>query len=824
MISISACTAGEIEGTDTLQIGVRSASPTKSITASKTPRASLTMTPTPKPTRTNTPTVSPYPTFHPDEAVTHTPAPPAVCPEVDHNLVLDLNVTKEKYITEGALDAAIIEEALDAGASYQMIVDALDQALGEFNPVYLRDLTGDGVPELINRSLFQLFIYNCVQGENRRSDLPEFIGRGPPEIFDFTDMNANGTPDLVLLVTDHNSSIVIYEWNGNEYIQLVRTTHGEGTTKMSRIAKALHWYEKDMGLESAVLFGLPEIDITDVDGNGTNELILTDDGPIFLDSLRNFGPWRGKRLVYTWDGIHFLLSSIEMGPPEYRFQAVQDADQAALVGDYDRALVLYQDAIFNEDLASWTSEHRRYLAQAFDAEWEGKPTPTPPPADPDEYSILSAYSRFRIMLLYLMQSWDDEAQVVYETLQEIYPEDSAGHFFVEVAQEFREPFEFTSSIGYGCERAIDYVEGKEEILAVLGDQGHGSQSHRYAAEDICPFSARENEEQGHTAEEVLDLYIGADLIVSSRVDRDTGDDLENQVLYTMYLDGTVDRKIFEPGVSYSDPVWSPDCKQIAVSRRMQNDDQTFYEDIAVLDREGNIQIEIGMLDLRPGAPSWSPDGEQIVYEVWDGEDWQLYVFDLSTETNVLISLEGSSKRPDWSPTSDQILYEAYLPDDYSSQYSTVRIMNLDGSGQREIVPGAWDTGAWDFDNPKMYDPWEPTWSPDGSRMAFLVTEDIVEMTVTKIYLVKIDGSDIHRLIEGNPRQQLSEYPGFYYAWESAPVWLPDGKYILFTRSYFIDGDEVNQLCYANANTGEWSCLGEKSGIGIWGMDWCHADQ
>jgi len=822
LIILTACASREVEGTNDLHNGAPSASPTTRSAESDTHTATLTMTKTPRPTWTPSATVTPYPTFDAAKAVTHTPAPPAVCPDVDPDLVIDLDVTEEKYIERGKLDNKVIEDALEAGASYEMIYDALDQILGKYNPVSLQDLTNDGLPELIKRSFFTIDIYSCVNGEHLSLQLPKFPDVGTPSIFAVTDMNLNGTPEVVfhsIGFSASKSSVEIYEWNGEEFIQLLQTRHGEKNIERSRIVQNLHWYEDYMGYDVAVLNGRADIIIEDLDGNGTKELILIDSGPFHMDTVRNFGPWRGKRLVYTWDGIHFLLSSIEMDPPEYRFQAVQDADQAALAGDYDRALALYQDAIFNEELASWTLEHRDYLAEVYDAEMEGKAMPTPSPASPDEYDILSAYSRFRIMLLYLMQGWDDEAQVVYETLQELYPEDSAGHFFVEVAQAFWERLNFRDVIGWGCYGAIEYVEGNDDILTVLGSGDHGAQSHVYTAEDVCPFELRETGEPGHAAEDVLELYADTLLIVSSDIDDETGGELDHTVLYTMRPDGTKVRKYSEPGVSYTDPVWSPDCQYIAFGRYYGYYDDKYHEDIAIMDLEGNIIDEISAPYQGITSPSWSPDGYSVVFEGWDDNFSEIFIYDLDEKSIVQITLDGPHVWPDWSPVRDEIVYQTYVSDGYRSFEAAIRIMDSDGSGGREIVPSSWETEERPIcDWPLLvHELREPILSPDGRQIAFQVTENVCDRKVMKIYIVGLNGINPHRLIEGNPSNDI--YPqGYYYVSELYYDWSPDGEYIVFTRS----GMDDYQLCYVNVKTGDWSCLGLESAAGIRNIDWCRA--
>ncbi len=61
-----------------------------------------------------------------------------------------------------------------------------------------------------------------------------------------------------------------------------------------------------------------------------------------------------------------------------------------------------------------------YLWALFQSLWEVTETNSNmPQPDPNEYPNLAAYARYRIMLLYLLQGWDSDAQVIYETLQEI---------------------------------------------------------------------------------------------------------------------------------------------------------------------------------------------------------------------------------------------------------------------------------------------------------------------------------------------------------------------------------------------------------------------
>jgi hypothetical protein len=194
-----------------------------------------------------------------------------------------------------------------------------------------------------------------------------------------------------------------------------------------------------------------------------------------------------------WNGEAFAFYRTEYARPQFRFQAVQDADQATRWAEYDNALDLYQQAIFSDKLDWWTQERRAYEQILWDSRWYAgslTPTPTPlpfPTSDPNEYPNLAAYSRYRIMLLHLLRGYLPEAKIVYETLQEKFPADQPGHEFAEMATEFWNEYQTSHDIGQACNQSVEYARSHSEILTYLGSDYHGWQSHEYAPEDVCPF-------------------------------------------------------------------------------------------------------------------------------------------------------------------------------------------------------------------------------------------------------------------------------------------------------------------------------------------------
>ena len=94
----------------------------------------------------------------------------------------------------------------------------------------------------------------------------------------------------------------------------------------------------------------------------------------------------------------------------------------------------------------------------------------------------------------------------------------------------------------------------------------------------------------------------------------------------------------------------------------------------------------------------------------------------------------------------------------SAHCSDIYVVNTDGTGLTRLTPG-WLTG---FQG-------SPTWSPDGTRIAFYRTfKGFQGQPSHQIYEMNADGSDITQITSGN---QLSVIP----------AWSPDGTKIAFVR-------------------------------------------
>lgn len=197
------------------------------------------------------------------------------------------------------------------------------------------------------------------------------------------------------------------------------------------------------------------------------------------------GPWRNQKVIYMWNGENYVWYSQEYYPPNFRFEAIQDGDTETIRGDYDSALKFYQAAIFDDKLKSWTQEVWRDLSQNQDIRILSYPDIEKMPFNQVEYDQLSAYARYRIMIIYLKQGWDSDAKTMYETLVEKYPQGNLGYPYAELATEFWNEYRSSHDLTLSCDEAITYATKHTEILEPLGS--HGLFDKHYEPESICPL-------------------------------------------------------------------------------------------------------------------------------------------------------------------------------------------------------------------------------------------------------------------------------------------------------------------------------------------------
>jgi hypothetical protein len=250
----------------------------------------------------------------------------------------------------------------------------------------------------------------------------------------------------------------------------------------------LEWNKNNFAnlIEPQEIFeGFLQIKITDVDSNEILELVIEDDVRGDYAYFTGF-PWRVSTHTYMWNGRNYALQNIQYSVAEYRFQAIQDGDRFVLLEDYGSAMELYNKTIVDEELLPYTRELSEHMEWLF---WNPMSitSATEPAPDDTEYPRLAAYAYYRIMLLQLVQNQESEATTTYNTLRQEFGNDPYARPYVEMASAFWEAYQSTHKMYNGCAAAIQYAVEHPEILTPLGSDYHGSQSHIYVPDDVCPF-------------------------------------------------------------------------------------------------------------------------------------------------------------------------------------------------------------------------------------------------------------------------------------------------------------------------------------------------
>jgi hypothetical protein len=181
---------------------------------------------------------------------------------------------------------------------------------------------------------------------------------------------------------------------------------------------------------------------------------------------------------------------LDIEPPEFRIQAIQDGDDLIRLDEYDLALARYQDAIFNADLQAWSPDRwwpdgwYQGAIDSFTGDEEPGRMPTP---DPDERPRLEAYARYRVVLLHAVRADTYSAQIAYEEfLERVTP--GPGLAFADLATAFWEAYSVDHQVTAGCSAAVEFARTHAaEILAPLGAGYYGWANRNCEPDDVCPF-------------------------------------------------------------------------------------------------------------------------------------------------------------------------------------------------------------------------------------------------------------------------------------------------------------------------------------------------
>lgn len=220
--------------------------------------------------------------------------------------------------------------------------------------------------------------------------------------------------------------------------------------------------------------------------------------------------------------------------------------------------------------------------------------------------------------------------------------------------------------------------------------------------------------------------------------------------------------------------------------------------------------------------AWSPKGDKFVFLV---ESWYLrtdiMMYDLNTgNLSQLTDNPSRINAPTWSPDGEQLAFAVWESCGESLEYCSskenywnIAIINSDGSNYRLITdmtdffPAAND---WTINSLCRLQ-----WSPDKAHIVFKNYCPAMNIsTHDEIFVVKTDGSQTF---------QLTEFGHIDYSLTYSASWSPDGNYLLvaFFRDYIFDDllDSSGFLIFDANSFVEEPAVVEVEGLNAYDISW-----
>jgi Tol biopolymer transport system component len=294
---------------------------------------------------------------------------------------------------------------------------------------------------------------------------------------------------------------------------------------------------------------------------------------------------------------------------------------------------------------------------------------------------------------------------------------------------------------------------------------------------LVPASGGEAEQITHGETGVWNYSVSPDgrSLIYSVPDGKTGSELW---LWHAKMD-TPEQILHCPEISCSDALWTPRSSQILYSRLEFGDEQAYLgiPSLWWLDLESGETKPLFQDSQLPGYnPRWSFDGRWLSYTSASPQEIQVYNLE-SGERQTYPTEIGSAAM--WSPNAEKFLQAdiQFIDDMYLSKISLYDV--ADGS----FTP---------MPSEENFDDNNPTWSPDGERIAFSRGEWSLESASA--------GDQIWVMDAGGENQ----YPVTKHAetTHGPAAWSADGRYLLY-RAYSVkDTSAPSQIRILDLESGE----------------------
>lgn len=244
------------------------------------------------------------------------------------------------------------------------------------------------------------------------------------------------------------------------------------------------------------------------------------------------------------------------------------------------------------------------------------------------------------------------------------------------------------------------------------------------------------------------------------------------------------------------PSWSPDGMQI-VFELEQADGKA---DLFVMNADGSRPRRLLETPYEERSPAFSPDGRQIAFGTDRDGNFEIYVVDLDgSDLRRLTNNPARDMAPAWAPDGASI---AFMSDRARPEFDIYRV-GLDGAGLERLTDSAsnffpqfapegparlalhvWrDVHVLNLETDSLtrlttqpLDGMYPTWSPDGSKLAFMSARN----GPTEIFTMNADGSGQDLLVSMPTGSAIN------------PRWSPDGRHVVFVHVPDEGGDSAEE--------------------------------
>ncbi|MBU1701266.1 MAG: DPP IV N-terminal domain-containing protein [Candidatus Eisenbacteria bacterium] len=212
-------------------------------------------------------------------------------------------------------------------------------------------------------------------------------------------------------------------------------------------------------------------------------------------------------------------------------------------------------------------------------------------------------------------------------------------------------------------------------------------------------------------------------------------------------EGTVIQLTSDPA-DERDPAWSPDGSRIAFSR----DSASVYNSgLWIISPTGGAATKIVPATGIARSPSWSSGGDQIAFSRNNTIRRVAATGGATVQLTTSPSSSQADTWPAWSPILNEIIYTT--GDGAWLNYQMYKVLGS-GGDEMQISVGVDAAG-------------EPSWDPDGSRIAFRGRAMVSGEWATNIYITAFSGGSARRLTNGREMDRC-------------PAWSPNGDKIAFS--------------------------------------------